>query len=310
MGGRSRVRHRLPHTSGRSAASRRVARAGRHGRRHRRSQTGSLQAPVGDVDRRGPRRRAYRHHRQDAPFDGGRRVGCGTAHRAVRSPTRTRARRYSTRHAGGHSHPVGVRTDDPGRRGPDPSSPRDRPRHRPDRPPTAQRRKDPDGNGQTGGTRKGGTPPDRAPDLLQCRCHRAPQRIADRRRVGRRQTVEERHRNHGERRDPGHVRRSAAPLPDRERRAPRQAAGGGGAGVSQTRGGVTQGVQPGCVDLRPGAFRTPRSHRTPQRSPPGDERGQRGARRPRVRHASELGRARDADRLRQRRPSLHGDAAG
>ena len=158
----------------------------------------------------------------------------------------------------GRSDPVGTRTDGPGRGGPDPSTARDRPGHRPDRPPAAQRAQDPARNREADGSGQGGTSPVRAPNLVQRRRHAAPQRVTHRHRAGRRQAAEERHRDHGERRGPGRLCRRAAPVPGRGRRAPRQAAGGGGAGVGPAGDGVAQGIQPGVVDVRPAALRPPR----------------------------------------------------
>ena len=95
-------------------------------------------------------------------------------------------------------------------------------------------------------TVQGCAPPVRPPDLVQRRPHLAPERGPDRHRPRRRQAGEERHRDHGQRRDPGRVHRGPPLVPAGGGRAPRQAAGGGGAGLGTPGHRLAQGLQPGC----------------------------------------------------------------
>ena len=180
LGGRPRLRHRLPRAAGRAPRAGRAARAGRPGRRHRRPPARPFEAAVGDLDRRGAGATATSASSPRCTtrrWTGCRGPSCSRCS-STSSPIRRRhAGGRTGRAAGGRADPLGAGADDRGRAWPGRMRPLEMTRdivrtgHR-----VLNVAPGPAGHAGTGGPVQGRPPPVRPPHLVQHRSDPAPAR--------------------------------------------------------------------------------------------------------------------------------------
>ena len=157
---------------------------------------------------------------------------------------------------------------------------------------------------------KAALPADRAAHLHQRGRARPAAGGLRRREPERRQTAQEQDGDDRQRRGAGHLHGCPAQLPAGRRRAARDPAGLGRPRLGDAGRGRAQGLQQGLGHVRAAALPPGGPARAPAGDPRRHQGGQGGAQRAGGDDAAELGRARHAQFVCGRRPSLHRDETG